>query len=135
MAQDLRERSLGELLGELSSETATLVKQEIDLAKAELAKKGKDAGAGAAMFGVASVLGLAAVGALTAFLIMLLASFMPDPLAAFIVTAGLGGVAYYFVTQGQKKLKDAAPPVPEQTVETIKEDIEWAKNPTRSDVR
>jgi hypothetical protein len=129
--EDLRERPLGELLKQLSEETATLVRQELELAKAEIATTGKKAGIGAGLFGAAGVVGLLALGALTAFLILVLNTFMPAWLAALIVTLVYGGVAGVLALRGRDKIKQAAPPAP-QTVETIKEDIEWAKNPTRS---
>ncbi|HXQ55398.1 MAG TPA: phage holin family protein, partial [Actinomycetes bacterium] len=70
--EDLRERSLGELLKQLSEQTTRLVHQELELAKAELTQKGRQAGAGAGMFGGAGALGLAALGALTACFILAL---------------------------------------------------------------
>jgi uncharacterized membrane protein YqjE len=130
---DLRDRSLGELLKQLSQETTQLVHQELELAKAELSQKGKQAGAGAGMFGGAGALGLAALGALTACFILALNAIMPAWLAALIVAVVYGIVAFVLVKQGQAKIKQAAPPVPEQTIETVKEDVEWAKTQMRSD--
>ena len=83
---DLRERPTSELLKQLSDQTTTLVRQEIELAKLELQEKGKKAGMGAGMFGGAGVLGLYAVGALTATIILALATFLPGWVAALIVT-------------------------------------------------
>jgi len=130
---DLRERPLGELLRMLSQETTTLVKQELELAKAEVQQKGKQAGVGAGFLGGAGVAGLLALGALTACLILALANVMPDWLAALIVAALWGIVAAVLALRGRDKVKEAAPPVPEQTAETIKEDVEWAKTRMRSD--
>jgi hypothetical protein len=130
---DLRERPLGELFRQLSEETTRLVHQELELAKAELAQKGKQAGAGAGMFGGAGALGLAALGALTACFILALNAIMPAWLAALIVAVVYGIVAFVLVKQGQAKMKQAVPPVPEQTIETVKEDVEWAKTQMRSD--
>ena len=131
-AEDLRDRSLGELLKQLSQETTQLVHQELELAKAELQAKGKQAGAGAGMFGGAGALGLAALGALTACFILALDTIMPAWLAALIVAVVYGIVAFVLVKQGQARLKRATPPVPEQTIETVKEDVEWAKSQTPS---
>jgi uncharacterized membrane protein YqjE len=130
---DLRDRSLGELLKQLSQETTQLVHQELELAKAELQQKGKQAGAGAGLFGGAGALGLAALGALTACFILALNAIMPAWLAALIVAVVYGIVAFVLVKQGQAKLKRATPPVPEQTIETVKEDVEWDKTQMRSD--
>jgi uncharacterized membrane protein YqjE len=130
---DLRDRSLGELLKQLSQETTQLVHQELELAKAELQQKGKQAGAGAGMFGGAGAIGLAALGALTACFILALNAVMPAWLAALLVAVVYGIVAFVLVKQGQARLKRATPPVPEQTIETVKEDVEWAKTQMRSD--
>jgi len=130
---DLRDRSLPDLLRQLSQETTQLVHQELELAKAELQQKGKQAGAGAGMFGGAGALGLAALGALTACFILALNAIMPAWLAALIVAVVYGIIAFVLVKQGQARLKQATPPVPEQTIETVKEDVEWAKTQMRSD--
>jgi hypothetical protein len=130
---ELRERSLPELLKQLSADTTRLVHQELDLAKAELQQKGKQAGAGAGLFGGAGALGLAALGALTACFILALNEVMPAWLAALIVAVVYGVIALVVVKQGQAKLKAAGPPVPEQTIETVKEDVAWAKTQMRSD--
>jgi uncharacterized membrane protein YqjE len=131
--EDLRDRSLPDLLKQLSQETTQLVHQELELAKAELQQKGRQAGAGAGMFGGAGALGLAALGALTACLILALDTVMPAWLAALIVAVVYGIIAFVLVKQGQARLKRATPPVPEQTIETVKEDVEWAKTQMRSD--
>ena len=133
---DLREEALPDLLKRLSNETTTLVKQELDLAKAEMAEKGKKAGVGAGMFGGAGLLGLGAFGALTAFFIALLQTALNHTwLAALIVAVVYGAIAGVLALQGKSKIKEATPPAPEQTVETLKEDVEWAKTQTRSGAR
>ena len=133
--EDLHDRSLGELLKQLSEQTTRLVHQELELAKAEITQKGKQAGMGAGMFGGAGALGLAALGALTACFILALNAVMPAWLAALLVAVVYGIVAFVLVKQGQAKIKAAAPPVPEQTIETVKEDVEWAKTQMRSEKR
>ena len=132
-SEDLRDRSMGELLKQLSEQTTRLVHQELELAKAELQQKGKQAGMGAGMFGGAGALGLAALGALTACFILALNAVMPAWLAALIVAVVYGIIAFVLVKQGQARIKRATPPVPEQTIETVKEDVEWAKTQMRSD--
>jgi MFS family permease len=124
---DLRDAGVGELLKQLSQETSTLVRQELALAKAELAEKGRRAGIGAGMMGAAAVVGLAALGALVAFLILVLAEAMAAWGAALIVTLALGALAGALALVGKNKIKEATPPVPEQAVESVKEDVEWAK--------
>jgi hypothetical protein len=130
--QDLRDRSLGDLLRQLSQETATLVRQELELAKAEVSQKGKVAGIGIGIVGAAGVVALLALGALTACLILLLDLVMPAWAAALIVAVVLGAVAAFLGVRGKQKVQEATPLTPEQTTETVKEDIRWAKNPTRS---
>lgn len=133
--EDLREQSVGELLKQLSQETTTLVKQELDLAKAEMAVKAKEGGKGAGFLGGAGVAGLLTLIALTLTLIGLLDTFMKYWIAALIVTALWGAVAAALALSGKNKLQEAAPPVPEQTKETLKEDVEWAKTQKRSAAR
>ena len=128
---DARERPIGELVKDLSQQTSTLVRQEIELARAELQEKGKVAGKGAGMLAGAAVAGLLALGALTAGLIALLDKAMATWVAALIVMALWAIVAAVLAKAGQNALKRATPPAP-QTVETVKEDIQWAKNPTGS---
>jgi len=131
-ASDLHERSLPELLRQLSQETTQLLKQEIELAKAEVGEKGRQAGKGAGLLGTAGVIGLGAVGALTACFILALNAVMPAWLAALIVAVVYGAVAAILALQGRNRIKQATPPVPEQTVETLKEDVRWAKTQTPS---
>jgi MFS family permease len=129
---ELRERPIGELFKQLSEETSTLIRQELELTRAELTEKGREAGKGAGLFGGAGVVGLLAAGALTAFLILVLDTFMVAWLAALIVAVVLGAVAGVLGLQGRERIKQAGPPVPEQTVDTVKEDVRWAKTRARS---
>jgi hypothetical protein len=129
---DLRERPIGELLKQLSEETTTLVRQELDLAKAEVAQKGQQAGKGAGMFGGAGITGFLALAALTAALIMLIDKATPNWVAALIVAVAYAAIAGILALQGRNKVREAAPPVPEQTVESVKEDVQWAKTRTQS---
>jgi len=132
---ELRQEPIGELLKRLSQETTQLVRQELELAQAELAEKGKKAGLGAGMFGAAGVTGLLSLGALTACLVLALNHAVADWLAALIVALVWGAVAGVLALRGRDKVQEAAPPVPEQTVETVKEDVQWAKTQTRSGSR
>jgi hypothetical protein len=130
---DLRERPLPELLKQLSEETTRLVRQEIELAKAEVTQKGKQAGIGAGLFGAAGVIGFLALAALTTCFILALDAVMPAWLAALLVAVVYGAIAAVLALRGRSKVKQAVPPVPEQTIETVKEDVEWAKTQMRSD--
>jgi nitrate/nitrite transporter NarK len=112
---------------ELSEQTTTLVRQELELAKLELGEKGKRAGIGAGMFGGAGALGLYALGALTACFVLALATAMDAWLAALIVAAVYGAAAGALALQGKSKVGQAVPPVPEQATESVKEDVQWTK--------
>jgi uncharacterized membrane protein YqjE len=127
--QQLREQPIGDLLKRLSEETSTLVRQEMALARAEITEQGKRAGTGAGMLGGAGVAGLLTLGALTATVIGVLDTGMAFWLAALIVTVVWAAVAGVLALQGRNKIKEATPPAP-QTVETVKEDVRWAKTRT-----
>ena len=130
-APDARERPLGELVKDLAGQTSTLVRQEIQLAQAELTTKGKSAGRGVGMLVGAAIAGLLALIALTWGLIAALDTGLPLWLAALIVMLLWGVVGAVLAARGRKELQQATPPVP-QTVETVKEDIQWAKTQTGS---
>jgi uncharacterized membrane protein YqjE len=129
---DLRGSSTGELFKRLSEQTSALVRQEIELAKAEVSEKGKAAGAGAGLLGGAAVLGLLAAGALTAFIVLLLSKAMDAWVAALIVTVIYAAIAGALALMGRDRVRAGMPPAPEQTVETVKEDVQWAKNRAKS---
>jgi uncharacterized membrane protein YqjE len=131
-SEQLREQPIGDLLKQLATETTTLVRQELDLAKAEMREKGKKAGPGFGMIGAAGGVALLALGALTACLILALDGVMPNWLAALIVTVVYGAVAAVLYMRGKEKVDDAGSPAPRQTIETVKEDVQWAKHPTTS---
>jgi uncharacterized membrane protein YqjE len=131
-SNELRQHSTGELVKQLSEQTTTLVRKEIELAKAELSAKGKVAGEGAGMFGAAGVVGLLALGALTAMIIALLDKAMDFWIAALIVAVAYGAIAAVLALNGRERVKKGMPPAPEQTVETVKEDVQWAKSQAKS---
>ena len=147
---ELRDQSVGELVKQLAEETTTLVRkelelarseatragetvvtlarQELQLAKAEMSEKGRKAAPGVGMVGAAGGVGLLAAGALTACLILALDGAMANWLAALLVGLAYAALAAALYYAGKARVQDAGPLVPEQTVETIKEDVEWAKN-------
>jgi hypothetical protein len=124
---ELRERPLGEVARDLTRDLSRLVRQEVELAKAEMAEKGRVAAPGLGMIGGAGVVGLMAAGALTAFLILTLSIVLDEWLSALIVGVALGGAAYVLAKQGKERVEEAGTPLPEETIETVKEDVEWAK--------
>jgi hypothetical protein len=122
------ERSIGELFGELSQDVALLVRQEAKLAKTEMQQKLSKVTADLVSLAAGGVVALVGGLALTAALILLLI----DPvglapwLAALLVGAVLGIAGWVLLDRGLKDLK-RTDPTPHRTVETIKDDIAWAK--------
>ena len=121
------DRPIGELVRELSEQTSTLVRQELELARAELTQKGKTAGIGAGMFGAAGLFGFFAFAALTAAIIAALSLAFDDVWpAALIVAAVYGAVAGVLALTGKNKVEEATPPV-EHAPQSIKQDVASVK--------
>jgi uncharacterized membrane protein YqjE len=129
---ELRDRPVGDLVKDLSEQTSALVRKEVELAKAELAVKGKKAGIGAGMFGGAGLFGFFAFAALTATFILALATAVAPWLAALIVTVVYAAVAGVLALQGRNKVQEAGPPVPERALDSTKEDVAWVKTRAKS---
>jgi len=121
------ERPVGELVQELSQHTATLVRQEMQLAQLEMKEKGKRFGVAGGLFGGAGLVAAYAVGALIATLILLLATFLEPWIAALIVTVVLFAVAAVLGLTGKKQVDEAGPPKPEQAIASTQKDIEEVK--------
>ena len=121
------DRSVADLARQLSLQTTELARHEVELAKAELRVTGKRAGVGAGMFGGAGALGLYALGALTAAIIAGIAEALPVWAAALIVAAVYGAVAGILALRGKSKVQQATPPLPERTVQSVKEDVRYTK--------
>jgi uncharacterized membrane protein YqjE len=113
--------------GRVGEGVLTLARQELQLAKAEMSEKGRKAGAGLGLIGVAGGLALLAGGALTAFVILALDGVMPNWLAALLVGAAYAVAAAVLFFVGKRRVEEAGPLVPEQTVNSVKEDVQWAK--------
>jgi len=126
------QKPLAELGGDLARQLARLVHHEIELAKAEMAEKGKRAGRGAGMFGSAGVLAAFAFACVTACLVAALQLAMPVWLAALIVGVVYLAVAGLLALIGRRQIARATPPVPEQAVESTKEDVQWLKTQAKS---
>jgi hypothetical protein len=153
----LRDQSIGELVKQLADETKMLVKEELELArteasrmgeavvtlaaqelrlaKAEMIEKGRTAGPGFGMIGAAGAAALLAAGSLSAFVILALDGVMPNWLAALLVALAWGVTAGALYSAGKGRVEKAGPLVPEQTVETIKEDVQWAKTQIGSETK
>jgi hypothetical protein len=126
------EKPLGELVQDLSRQTSTLIRQEMRLAQAELAEKGRHAGKGAGMFGGAGLVALYGVGALVTAAILGLATVLEPWIAAAAIGAGLLLVAGILALTGKKELDEMGPPKPEQALESVQRDVETVKERARS---
>jgi uncharacterized membrane protein YqjE len=117
---------------QLSEDLGVLVRKELELARAELSEKAKTAGVGAGMLSGSAISGLLTLGSLTALLIIAIALVLPAWLSALIVTVMWGIVTAILALSGKKKLQDATPLVPQQTIQNVKEDVEWAQTGLKS---
>jgi uncharacterized membrane protein YqjE len=113
----------------------TLARQELRLARAEMTQKSRQLVPGLGMMAAAGGLALLAAGTLTAFLVLALDGAMPAWLAALIVTAVYALAALGLYLAGRERVDEAGPLVPEQTMESVKEDVEWAKTQIGSGTR
>jgi uncharacterized membrane protein YqjE len=126
MEQSRDDRSLGELFSELSRQTSTLIRQEVALAKVEMKQKGTEVGKDVGMMAAGGALAYAGLLALIATVIIILAEFLPWWLSALIVSLVVLGIGGMLIQRGMSALKQTSM-APEQTIETLKEDKEWAK--------
>jgi membrane protein len=124
---DMRDQSIGELVQNLSQQTATLVRQEMQLAQAELKEKGKKAGIGVGLFGAAGVVALYAAGAAVAGIVLLIAQSVATWIAAFITAAGLAVVAGGIALAGKSQVEQATPPKPDAAIESVQADVNEIK--------
>jgi hypothetical protein len=126
------DQPVGELVKQLSEQATRLARQEVELARVELSAKGRRAGLGAGMFGGAGLMGVFALGALTAGAILVLSTVLQAWLSAFIVAGAYLLLAGILALVGRARVREATPPVPEQAGESVKEDVEWAKTRARA---
>ncbi|MBO3742453.1 phage holin family protein [Actinoplanes flavus] len=128
MTRSLTEQSTAELVQRASEQLSRLVRDELALAKAELAEKGKHAGIGAGLFGGAGVLAWYGLGALIATSVIALDLVLPLWLAALIVAVVLFAVAGVLALLGRKQMNRAVPPEPMAAIESVKADVDEVKN-------
>jgi uncharacterized membrane protein YqjE len=131
-AADKSTKSTGELLQDLASQITDLVHDEVALAKAEMSGKAKQLGFGAGMFGGSALFGVFALAALVAAAIAAIAGVLPIWAAALIVGGGLAAVAGICATWGRSEVKRGSPPVPQEAMNSTKEDVTWLKTQARS---
>jgi uncharacterized membrane protein YqjE len=121
------DRSVGELVQQLSEQTSALVRQELRLAQTELQEKGKRVGIGAGMFGGAGLVALYGVGALIAAAIIGIGTLLEPWIAAAIVGIVLLAVAGVLALTGRRQVDRGTPPLPQQAIESAKRDVDEVK--------
>jgi uncharacterized membrane protein YqjE len=126
-----QERSTGELVKSLSEQVSVLVRGELKLAQLEMTRKGKRAGMGIGMLGGSGLVALYGLGCLIACVIIAISGVLAAWLAALIVGAVLLAVAGVAALIGKGRLQRAAPPVPQETVSSVKADVEEIKERAR----
>ena len=119
-----RDEPVGALVSDLTSDVSRLVRDELQLAKAELKDKGKEAGVGIGLFGGAGTVALYGLGALIAAAICGLAVVLPAWLSALIVAFVLFAIAAVAALLGKRHVSQATPPIPQRAVEGVHEDLE-----------
>jgi hypothetical protein len=124
---DLRDAPIADVAKTVAGQAQTLAAQEVKLAKAEMGEKVKEVGIGAGMAGGAGYVAYLASIAFMLCLIFALAEVMPTAVAALIVTVVLAAIAGFLAIKAKQKIQDAGPPIPEQTVESVKQTIQTVK--------
>jgi hypothetical protein len=131
MSQNKDDRSLGELFTELARETSTLVRQEVTLARAELSQKAGQVGKDLGFLAIGGAIAYAGLLAIIAAIIIALATLgLPWWLSALLVGIVVAGIGYFLVQKGLSALKREGL-APRQTLDTLKEDVEWIKEQAR----
>jgi nitrate/nitrite transporter NarK len=128
-AQPPREASVGQLISEISDDLSTLFRQEVELAKAEVRQEAHKAGKAAGMLGAAGFAGYMVALLVTLAVVAGLSNVMDPGWAALLVAVVWAVVGAALYVAGRQRWR-AVSPVPRQTVETLKEDARWLKNPT-----
>ncbi|WP_433014782.1 phage holin family protein [Kribbella sp. CA-294648] len=127
ISEDHQDQQVGALVAQLSTDVSRLVRDELQLAKAELKDKGKEAGIGIGLFGGAGTVAVYGVGALVAAAILGLATAVPAWLSALIVAVVLFAIAAVAGLLGKRHVSHASPPMPQQAVEGMHQDLEALK--------
>jgi len=130
MQERREERSLGELFGDLARETGMLVRQEVQLAKTEMTHKASEVGKDIGFLAVGGAVAYAGFLGILAAIVIILAGPLPWWLAALIVGVVVVAIGYFLIQRGRAALQ-RADPAPRETIDSIKEDVEWAKQQTR----
>jgi divalent metal cation (Fe/Co/Zn/Cd) transporter len=130
MQEERDNRSIGELIAELSRETTTLVRQELQLAKAEISQKASRAGKNVGFLVVGGVVAYTGLLAIIAGVVIVLGNVIALWLSALVVGVVIAAVGLILVIKGANTLRQEDP-TPQETIETLKEDKEWLRDQTR----
>ena len=130
MATGINQRSFSDVLEDIVANVQGIIRSEVRLAKAEIKEETNKAGRAASVLGSGAVLGLYALGFLLLAAFFGLEFLVPAWAAALIVAVFTGVIAGILASLGMSRMKHVSPR-PDKTIQTIKEDIEWAKHPTR----
>ena len=125
------DQQIGDLVRQLSEQTSSLVRKELQLAQLEMTEKGKRAVIGAGLFGAAGVVALFGVGAVIAAVILLLSTAVAAWLSALIVAVVLLAASGIAALIGKKQVQQAVPPQPEQAIQSTKRDVDHVKEKAR----
>jgi hypothetical protein len=131
LLRDEEEHSVGELVKMMSEQASVLIRDELKLAQLEMTSKGKQAAVGAGMFGASGLVALYGVGCLIACAIIAISGVVAAWLAALIVGAALLAAAGIAALLGRRRMRKAAPPLPEQAVADVKADVEEIRERAR----
>ena len=124
------ERSIGELFADLASETSTLVRQEVTLAKVEMTQKASEAGKDVGFLAAGGAVAYAGLLVILAGIVLVLGNLIPLWLSALFVGVVVALIGYFLVRSGLNRLKQVNP-APQETIQTVKEDKEWIQNQTK----
>ena len=124
------DRSIGELIAELSRETVALVRQEVQLAKAEMSQKASRVGKNVGFLIVGGVVAYTGLLAIVAAVIIVLGGVIPLWLSALVVGLVIAAIGLFLIVKGANTLRQEDP-APQETIETLKEDREWLRDQTR----
>jgi Putative Actinobacterial Holin-X, holin superfamily III len=131
MASQGSGEEIGRMIDQLTDQVGRLVRDELELARRELEDKARTAAPGAAMLAGAGALGAGAFAVATAGVVRVAGHILPRPLAPFAVAGLYGGGAVALAREGMRRIADAGPPIPEETVRSVKEDVRSAAEPLR----
>jgi hypothetical protein len=123
-------RSTGEIVQDIINNTREIIRSELQLAKTEVTGKGKRMGKAAGILAAGGAIAAVAALLIVATCVAALALFMPVWAACLIMAVLLGAIGGGMILAGRQRMKQTSM-VPERTISSLKEDVQWLKHPTR----